>query len=296
LFGSLFALLSQASSLEASDCVTSRIVIIAGYVSQDDPLNYAISNLTQLAAQTLGNGKSSDDDVILLSGFEETPSCVEKELAKCSGCKSLFVYLIGHGDQMSGEAVFRFSHDATITVAQMSGWMRRLSPSQKMSVTVVMDFCHSGFFASQVSNALDGRGTVIASCGADEIAYFLDDGMVSYSEFFFSALMSGWNARQAHELARRSMQACQHASAVFNVGEHSGEEPPYARSDAHAADYPPPFMLVVPSFFMGSDSTNDFLKLHQALSACGMAPSETPQREVLFGFPLAPEVIENPSL
>ncbi len=80
-----------------------------------------------------------------------------------------------------------------------------------MDVTVVIDCCYSGSFLGELTNSGPAKRIVIAACAADEPAYFLADGLVSFSDAFWSGALQGLNLNDCFQLAANAVGIYQQA-------------------------------------------------------------------------------------
>ncbi len=114
---------------------------------------------------------------------------------------SLVVYLVDHG----GEGTFRMSGTETLSATDLDSWLDTLQESISGKVIVVYDACHSGSFLPALIPPADKERIVIASASADEPAYFVTQGSVSFSNYFWTHIFNGLDVRDAFDLSNQAM-------------------------------------------------------------------------------------------
>ena len=119
----------------------------------------------------------------------------------------LTVYMVDHGADASGFGQFRLNGTELIPAATMAGWLNDLQDENtNLHVTVILDFCYAGSYLDELGYEDDPpRRIVISSTAADELAYFIADGRISFSEFFFNGVLQGRSLLGSYELARDAM-------------------------------------------------------------------------------------------
>ncbi len=109
----------------------------------------------------------------------------------------LVIYLVDHG----GDDTFRLSGNETITSTQLNEWLdtwQQASGGQR--ITVIYDACQSGSFVDEISAGSANR-IVIASARADQSAYFVSQGALSFSNQFWTQIFNGQSLKAAYEAA-----------------------------------------------------------------------------------------------
>ena len=126
----------------------------------------------------------------------------------------LTVYMVDHGADADGLGKFRLNGTELVPASTVDDWLDDLQDADtNLHVTVILDFCYSGSYLDELdyeSNPL--RRLVISSTAANELAYFIADGRISFSEFFFNGVLQGRSLLGAYKLARDAMDVYrQHA-------------------------------------------------------------------------------------
>jgi len=122
-----------------------------------------------------------------LDGFAGDPSVDE-----------LILYLVDHG----GQDRFRMSGTETLEASALGGWLdtwQAAHPGSK--VRLIYDACQSGSFMSTLAGP---NRTIITSASGDENAYFVSQGTLSFSNFFWTHIFNGLDLKNSFELAAQS--------------------------------------------------------------------------------------------
>ena len=115
-----------------------------------------------------------------------------------TGAEDVIVYLVDHG----GVDSFRMSGNETLSAAQLSSWLNTLQNSITGKVIVIYDACESGSFVGDLMPPSDKSRIVIASTSPGESAYFVTQGSVSFSNYFWTHIFNGVNIKDAFSLTR----------------------------------------------------------------------------------------------
>ncbi len=200
-----------------------KAVIIAGRTSSQDTLWPATDYLANTAYNTLRyrgfskeylhylspepdrdiDGNSLLDDIDGASTFQAASDVFTSAVTNSD---RLFVYLVDHGGNSSGNGYFRLNGSETITAAQLDTWLdalQDLPPHPK--VTVLLDFCYAGSFLPALKYLGTADRIVIAACGTNQPSYFVAGGLVSFSSAFLSGVMLGYDILQSFDMAQSAM-------------------------------------------------------------------------------------------
>jgi hypothetical protein len=151
-----------------------------------------------------GNGDFDDVDDIA------TNASIESSLTMwAADAGDLLVYMVGHG----GDGKFQITLAGEILdVASLDAWLDSFQSTTGKRVTLIYDACRSGSFLPGLL-APDGfERLVITSALADEPAWFIDRGRVSFSYQFWSAVFGKANLLEAYKQARGVMRRYQTAN------------------------------------------------------------------------------------
>jgi len=118
------------------------------------------------------------------------------------GAQRLVLYMIDHG----GDGVFRLNNESILDAKQLDTWLDQIQEETGVSVIVIYDACKSGSFVDKLlpPNGLDR--VVITSSQADENAYFVSQGAISFSVFFWTQVFNGSSVLESFSLASLAMK------------------------------------------------------------------------------------------
>jgi len=208
-----------------------KALIIAGRTSDSDTLWPATDYLADTAFTTLRyrgfskenihylspepdqdvDGDGDFDDIDGASTFALAEDAFTNSVNGVAGTDRLFVYLVDHGGNASGNGYFRLSGTETITAAQLDAWLDNLQNTYHTHVTVLLDFCYAGSFLDELTYSGDAPRIVVAACGTNQPSYFVAGGLVSFSGAFYSGLLLGYDVMSCFTLAQEAISAYQSA-------------------------------------------------------------------------------------
>jgi len=153
-----------------------------------------------------GNGLLDDID-----GYASWANAQNLFTNAASGADRLFIYLVDHGGNSSGEGYFRLSGTETLTAERLDDWLDNLQDAYNTHVTVLLDFCYAGSFLHSLTYSGTATRIVIAACDTNQPSYFVAGGLVSFSGAFFSGVMLGYDVMDCFNMARNAMSTYQSA-------------------------------------------------------------------------------------
>jgi len=113
-----------------------------------------------------------------------------------AAAERLFIYFTDHG----GQDRFRMSATETLDAAVFSGWIDTWQQNHPGArVVIVYDACQSGSFLQSLSGATDR--VVVTSSLDNENAYFVSQGALSFSNFFWTQVFNGLSVGNAFGVA-----------------------------------------------------------------------------------------------
>jgi hypothetical protein len=118
-----------------------------------------------------------------------------------SDADNLFVYLVDHG----GSGTFRMSGTETLSALQLDTWLDAVQASMPGKVTVIYDACESGSFLSALTPPSGKERILVTSTSSGEISYFVNQGSVSFSNFFWTNVFNGSNVKEAFDNATSAL-------------------------------------------------------------------------------------------
>ena len=207
--------------------VLGQAIIVAGGLSEKDPVWRATDYLADKAFRIFEDRGFSDHNIVYLSlGPEKdvvgagnefndidiagiTSNDLELVFSELSASDTdrLTVYMVDHGSDDAGAGQFRLNGTELIPAVTVNTWLNDLQDrNTNLHVTVILDFCYSGSYLDELEYTNgSSRRIVISSTASDELAYFVVDGRISFSEYFFNGVLQGQSLLGAYELARDAM-------------------------------------------------------------------------------------------
>jgi DNA-binding beta-propeller fold protein YncE len=121
---------------------------------------------------------------------------------KTSVTDSLVVYLVDHGSEgsffMDGET------SSSLSVSDLNQWLKEFQSRVPAKVIIVYDACKSGSFVSALGSDKQRR-MVITSTSDTENAHFLNQGTLSFSNFFWTDIFNGHSVNEAFDRAKQAI-------------------------------------------------------------------------------------------
>jgi uncharacterized protein YjiK len=118
-----------------------------------------------------------------------------------SDADNLILYLVDHG----GEGTFRMSGTETLSATDIDSWLDQVQATIPGKVTVIYDACESGSFITELTPPTGKDRVVITSSSPGESAYFVSNGSISFSTFFWTHIFNGLTLKEAFDLATQSI-------------------------------------------------------------------------------------------
>lgn len=201
-------------------------IIIAGRKAVNDPLWPTTDYLSASAFQSLLYRGYGRDHVQMLSpepgrdiddnGWDDDidaeSTWANASQAVTNGAASrlpLFLYMVDHGASDGEDGYMRLSATERISATELDRWLDALQDAYSNDVVVVLDFCQAGSFVPRLDYTGTATRIVMASCSADEPAYFIAGGLVSFSDAFFTGVLLGLSVSDSFALAADSVSAYQ---------------------------------------------------------------------------------------
>jgi DNA-binding beta-propeller fold protein YncE len=130
---------------------------------------------------------------------EPTKANLKKAITEwASDAENITLYFTDHG----GHQDFTLNKDEILTADDLNEWLDIWQNSTKGSAKIIYDACHSGSF---VQSLKDHNRIVITSAAADELAYFDDQGSLSFSNYFWTHVFNGLNMAESFSQATEAV-------------------------------------------------------------------------------------------
>jgi uncharacterized protein DUF1566/peptidase C13-like protein/HYDIN/CFA65/VesB family protein/Ser-Thr-rich glycosyl-phosphatidyl-inositol-anchored membrane family protein len=131
-----------------------------------------------------------------------TNTALDQAIQWAADVEELLLYLNDHG----GNGTFKIGQYETLTATQLDSWLDTLQDQYDVRVIMIYDACYSGSFLPVLKATGEQDRVLISSAGDDERAYFVSDGVVSFSWYFWSLIDSGETILGAFSNAKNSIQ------------------------------------------------------------------------------------------
>ncbi|MFC1592102.1 C13 family peptidase, partial [Thermodesulfobacteriota bacterium] len=201
----------ELTTVEVVNPLSRRAVVVAGGDIADSAWR-AIEKSARSAYRALRHQGYQEDDIYYMSpagtvGVDAAPSLLYlqghiQQLAIDNATSDLVVYMIGNGD----DGTFTISASETLAAADLDTWLDDFQNTTGREVSVIYDACKAASFVPQLTPPAQKKRVVIASTGADQSAYMLSSGSVSFSNYFWTRVAGGTNLRDSFVDARNAMQ------------------------------------------------------------------------------------------
>lgn len=142
-----------------------------------------------------GNGKPDD-----VNGDATRKHLEEAILEWAADADQLTLYLADHG----GSERFRLNDREILSASELGAWLDEFQARTPAEVVVIYDACNAGSFLPALAGGM-GRRTVIAGADAGEDAYFITQGAVSFSGFFWTQIFNGESVGTAFRAAEAAI-------------------------------------------------------------------------------------------
>ncbi|MFH0813304.1 MAG: C13 family peptidase [Pseudomonadota bacterium] len=118
-----------------------------------------------------------------------------------SSADDVILYLIGPG----GDGFFRMNATETLSASQLDSWLDQMQQTIFGKVTAIYDACESGSFLPSLTPPVGKQRITIASTSPGESAYFVTQGSISFSNYFWNHIFNGLAVYDAFNLTRQAI-------------------------------------------------------------------------------------------
>ena len=146
-------------------------------------------------ALDLDNNGQFDD---LLSA--STASLQEAITQWAADAQEVLIYLVDHG----GPGRFQITATEILTAEQLNAWITQLKTRTPGNLTVIIEACKSGSFIDSLAQS---RRYVMTSADTEQAAVISNNGLNSFSYYFWAEILSGADLRGAFRNARQAMSS-----------------------------------------------------------------------------------------
>ncbi len=142
-----------------------------------------------------GNGISDDTEAATNENF----SSVLTDWA--SGANDLILYIVNHG----GKDVFLMNETEILSASQLNTWLDIVQETISGKVILIYDACNSGSFLSSLTFPGQGGRILITSAHPGQQAHFINQGMISFSDYFWTHTFNGRDIHDSFYLAKEAI-------------------------------------------------------------------------------------------
>jgi len=118
--------------------------------------------------------------------------------------QDVVLYMIGNGEY----GTFELNDSEALSASQLDSWLDTLQGNISGKVTVIYDASYSGSFLPSLVPPDGKERILISSSSGSQSSYFISDGDISFSKFFWSHILNGMNVRDAFVNAKNAMYYC----------------------------------------------------------------------------------------
>ena len=114
----------------------------------------------------------------------------------------VIIYLVDHG----GKGTFTMGEGEILNATSLDSWLDDLQGKIPGKVTFIYEACYSGSFVPLLKPPTGKERIVITSSMDNEQAIFMNDGMVTFSHYFWSNVFRGTTVFESFKLAKDAME------------------------------------------------------------------------------------------
>ncbi|MBF0563843.1 MAG: DUF1566 domain-containing protein [Nitrospirae bacterium] len=114
----------------------------------------------------------------------------------------LVIYFTDHG----GDGTFKIGGTETLNAADFKNWINDLQTKISGMIIFVYDACESQSFISYLTPPEGKQRILISSAGSDQQAYFIVNGVISFSNYFWTQVLNGANIYYAFVAAKQATE------------------------------------------------------------------------------------------
>jgi hypothetical protein len=203
---------------QSDDPISGALVIVAGRLHEGDPLQNHIHHVSDAIYNLfLAHGYTADRIYYLatdlsLAGVDTLATNDSLEAAITAWAPALVgpdraftLYMVDHGTY--DRVYLDGPRGQWVTPEQVDGWLAELEEARPgVKVNVVVEACYAGSFIDLPERLSRAGRVVVASTGAQNVAYASSRGAI-FSDYFLEALGQGQSLYGGFQSARWAVQA-----------------------------------------------------------------------------------------
>jgi len=117
--------------------------------------------------------------------------------------EDLLLYFVGNGDS----EIFTINANEVLQAQILNNWVNQYQQNTGKQIIIIFDSKNSGsFIPLLVPDSNDNNRIVLSSTGVLQPAYFLSNGDISFSSFFWKRILNGASLYKAFVYAKKSME------------------------------------------------------------------------------------------
>ncbi len=225
---------SQSESIQvtvssSADMPDQKAIIVAGGGQYDGNTLWDSTQLcTNYAWQVLISQGFTNDTIYYLSSnmnldidsdgivdvdADATNTNLQYALTQWSqDADDIVLYITDHGD----DGKFRMGEDEILKAENLNRWLDEIQDTINGKVVFVYDACQSGSFTPYLKPSRGNDRILVCSTSADEEAYFLDNGVISFSHYFWGEIFKGNTVYDSYVTAKNAMSLHGFQNAVLD--------------------------------------------------------------------------------
>ncbi|MCP4345853.1 MAG: hypothetical protein GY795_10045 [Desulfobacterales bacterium] len=137
------------------------------------------------------DGNGEPDDVDSIPGIASLEYAITQWTLQEPKVDSLLLYITDHGD----EGTFRLNENEILSVSDLDTWLDQVQEHITGKVYIIYDACHSGSFL-KLDPPENRKRIIITSASSEENAYFISQGAIPFSNFFWTHIFNGKDIRE----------------------------------------------------------------------------------------------------
>lgn len=136
------------------------------------------------------------DDNDKADDIDDIPSkeSIQKAMDEVKDTRRLIVYLADHG----GDKAFRLSASETLSALELKAYLDNFQTSPDKEVIVIYDACNAESFLEALRPDGEASRILIGSSELNQNAYFINQGTISFSIFFWTRIFNGQDLDSAY--------------------------------------------------------------------------------------------------
>ena len=205
----------------------SKAIIVAGKISDNDTLWPSTQMCANYAYRTLRYQGFMKDEIFYLTSDHNldldsdgvsdvfgVPTKINLQQLindEASDADTLLMYFSDHGGvNENNEGTFRLKPDDVITANELYEMLKDYSGK----IIFINDSCHSGRFLPLLSKQ---NRIIITSAKADEEAWYINEGTISFSAFFWNNVFNGLSIKESFDYAAELMGGDLEEEQLFSI-------------------------------------------------------------------------------